>query len=186
MIIKNYTLFANGGLHRVQFSTGDWSSCYAIDSIRLKNNNTKKSMAFTSENEKKLMKSIADAGYSKSTIRVNMIRYHDGYGSSLGRQILRKKDWKHIVDATGGILKIWLTNTHYDRDNKRIHGDIVLFKESKSKIKTELARYETQITERFGKVDGRFHDFSKAGGYQSFTHHLEMEKQESDSVLSTL
>lgn len=177
-LIKNYTLFANGVLHRVQFSTGDWSSCYVIDSIRLKNNNTNIDIAFTCESDKKLMKSLADTGYSK---KLNKSKY-----DSISRRLriffkkteTEKTDWKHIVDNTGNVLKIWLTNIHYDRDSKRMFGETVLFRESCTNNKSEYLMYSTRITERYGRVDGRFHDFTKLGGYKSFTHHLEMEKIE--------
>ncbi|ELX4199072.1 hypothetical protein V4V60_003339 [Vibrio mimicus] len=175
--IKHHTLFVNGALTRFQHSNGDWSSFYSIDNIRLKNNNTDKDSLFISEQDKKLMKSLAEHGYSK---KGNKSRY-DSIARRLSkfykRTFTEKADWKHIVDTTGGVLKIWLTNTDYDRHQKRVSGDIALFREN-DKNQIELILYTDSITTRFGKEDGRYHDFSKAGGYKSFTHHLEMEKQE--------
>ncbi len=177
-LIKQYTLFVNGAIRRIQNTKGEWSSFYSVEDIRLKNNNTDKDTLFISESKKKLMKSLSEAGYSKKMDRAKYETIRRRLSKFYKLTQTDKADWKHIVDATGGVLKIWLTNTHYDRHKKRIYGDVVLFREHETELKTELARYETSITERYGKQDGRYHDFSKAGGYKSFTHHLEMERQE--------
>lgn len=176
-LIKHYTLFANGGLHRFRHSSGEWSSFYSIEDIRLKNNNINKDSVFISEQDKKLMKSLAEAGYSKKADKNRYDTIRRRLKTFYKQTFTEKSDWKHIVDTTGNILKIWLTNTSYDRHKKRIDGDVVLFRESK-KNQVELVLYTDSITTRFGKEDGRYHDFSKADGYKSFTHHLEMEKQE--------
>ncbi|GIU35428.1 hypothetical protein TUM4644_36680 [Shewanella colwelliana] len=177
-LLTHYTLFANGRLCRAQNTKGDWSSFYIIESIRLKNNNTNQDEAFISETEKKLMKSIADVGYSKKADRIRYESIRRRLTNFYKQTFTKKSDWKHIVDTTGNVLKIWLTNIYYDRNQKRMFGQVVHFRESDTEFKTELARYETLITERYGQTDGRFHDFSKAGGHKAFTHHLEMEKQE--------
>ncbi|HDY7469744.1 TPA: hypothetical protein RQJ55_003622 [Vibrio vulnificus] len=188
--IKHHTLFVNGALTHFPHSNGDWSSFYSIDNIRLKNNNTDKDSLFISEQDKKLMKSLAEHGYSKKADKNKYDSICRRLAKFYKQTLTEKSDWKHIVDTTGGSLKIWLTNTYYDRHEKRIYGDIVLFREHKSELKTELTKYETSISERYGKENiirnnvsiavsnGRYHDFSKAGGYKSFTHHLEMERQE--------
>lgn len=176
-LIKHYTLFANGALRRFPHSNGDWSSLYLIDGIRLKNNNTGNDYAFISEQDKKLTKSLAEHGYSKKTNKSRYDSIMRRLSKFYKRTFTEKADWKHIVDTTGGVLKIWLTNIYYDRHQKRIFGDIALFRESE-KNQIELILYTSSITTRFGKQSGRYHDFSKAGGYKSFAHHLEMERQE--------
>ncbi|ELS0753752.1 hypothetical protein QQ213_003560 [Vibrio vulnificus] len=177
-LIKHHTLFVNGALTRFQHSNGDWSSFYSIDNIRLKNNNTGKDSLFISEQDKKLMKSLAEHSYSKKADKNRYDSIRRRLAKFYKQTFTEKSDWKHIVDTTGGKLKIWLTNTYYNRHEKRIYGDIVLFREHDSEIKIELTKYETSITEKYGKRDGRHHDFSKANSYKSFTHHLEMERQE--------
>ncbi|HAT8506070.1 TPA: hypothetical protein I7217_16915 [Vibrio vulnificus] len=176
-LIKHHTLFVNGALTRFKHSNGDWSSFYSIDNIRLKNNNTGKDSSFISEQDKKLMKSLSEVGYSKKADRAKYESIRRRLANFYKNTQTEKTDWKHIIDTTGNILKIWLTNTNYDRHQKRIFGDIALFREAE-KNQTELVLYTDSITTRFGKEDGRYHDFSKADGYKSFTHHLEMEKQE--------
>lgn len=188
--IKHHTLFVNGVRYYVRKSGKIEASFYSIDDIRLKNNNTNKDSLFVSERDKKLMKSLAEHGYSKKTDKNRYDSIRRRLAKFYKQTFTEKSDWKHIVDTTGGSLKIWLTNTYYDRHEKRIHGDVVLFREHQSELKTELTKYETSISERYGKEkvirnnvshdvsNGRYHDFSKAGGYKSFTHHLEMERQE--------
>jgi len=176
-LIKHHTLFVNGALSRVPHSNGDWSSFYSIDDIRLKNNNTGNDSAFISEQDKKLMKSLAEIGYSKKADRAKYESVRRRLANFYKNTQTEKSDWKHIIDTTGNVLKIWLTNTNYDRHQKRVFGHIALFREAE-KNQIELVLYTDSITTRFGKEDGRYHDFSKAGGYKSFTHHLEMEKQE--------
>lgn len=173
--LKQYTLFANGERYHAQ-ARDKWITFYSIKSVVLRNNNTKQDIAFTKEADKKLMKSLADSGYGK---KHNKSRY-----DSISRRLrnfykksgTERTDWKHCVDASGGVLKIWLTDISYDRRDKRIFGSVVLLKES-GKTKNEFIQYQTDITELSGK-DGRYHDFSKAGGYKSFTHNLEMERFE--------
>lgn len=173
--LKQYTLFANGERKHAQFND-KWMTFYSISSLVLRNNNTKKDIIFIKESDKKLMKSIADAGYGKKhdksrydSISRRMRNFYKKSGTE-------RADWKHCVDVSGGVLKIWLTDIGYDRRDKRISGSIVLFREQ-DKPQKELVEYKTEIMELTGKY-GRYHDFSKAGGYKSFTHNLEMERYE--------
>ncbi|TOM96830.1 hypothetical protein [Vibrio parahaemolyticus] len=178
--LKQYTLFVNGKLCKHKNNKNEWMSAYGIDDIHLINNNTKNkdSLVFVSEKEQKLMKSLSNAGYSRKNDKNRYDSIRRRLSNFYKQTFTTKDDWKHIVDTSGGVLKIWLANIEYNRHDKRVSGDVALFRESKTELKVELIKYQTSIIERYGKKDGRYHDFSKDNDYKSFTHHLEMERQE--------
>ncbi|MCW8348995.1 hypothetical protein MD535_23670 [Vibrio sp. ZSDZ65] len=173
--ITNYTLFANGVLNHVQ-KKSEWVSFYGVESIILKNNNTNEPLRFINEKDKKLTRSLAEAGYKSN----------DSSGQRVVKRLRRfykesqtnKSDWKHIVDATGGVLKVWITDLYYDTTKKKFYGDVVLFRESTKDKKIEFSKFITRIHERYRDVDGRYHDFTKRAGGHSFVHRLEMEREE--------
>ncbi|MCC4818020.1 hypothetical protein BCU85_17320 [Vibrio lentus] len=180
MTIKNHTLFANGELFTHKLKDGEFIRFYGIKSLVIKNNTTKLESEFIRETDIKLMKSLSNIGisaklnksrYNKISRRVNKF-YKDTFST--------KADWKHIVSDTGGVLKIWLTNVSYDRQTKRIEGDIHLLKETVKGSQRELTQYSETIYESRAKggAYGRYHDFSKRNDYESFTHHMELEKNE--------
>lgn len=177
MTIKNYTLFANGELFTHKLTDGKYARFYGIKNLAIKNNTTGLELEFTKEKETKLMKSLSELGISK---KENKSRY-----DSIARRLRKfykvtlstKEDWKHVIDNTGGVLKIWLTNITYDRQTRRIEGDISLIKEESKGNRRDLIQYSETIHEshRKGGGHGRYHNFTKANDYKSFTHHMELE-----------
>ncbi len=130
------------------------------------------------------MKSLSEAGYSKKSDRSKYESIRRRLDNFYKQTFTTKSDWKHIVDTSGNILKIWLTNVEYNGYD-RIHGNVVLFMQHKTERKSELHQYTTRLKERYGDSDGRYHRFERSKDTENknkkckqLTHHLEMEKQE--------